>query len=329
MPSKTALVRVAASPLALSRAVERAAQVEDVSAPRTREAYAKDWERFEEWASSAGVDVHALTAPEVKLYLGYLASEGQKIKSVERAYAGIVFSYRARGGAWDREQPLIRNFFKALRRARAGVEEVRKVAPILAADLRRMVAAQPDTLAGRRNRALLAIGWAGAMRRSELAALDVGDVDFVAEGVILRIRKSKTNQEGRLEEKAIASARDAACCPVALLRAWLADVDEWSPYGGAGRAVFQNIRRGGHLTGKRLTGHAVALLVKSSARAVGLDADDFAGHSMRSGLMTSAAQAGASLQDIMRQSGHRTERIAAGYIRHASLFQNNVTKGLL
>jgi integrase len=171
-----------------------------------------------------------------------------------------------------------------------------------------------------RDRALLLIGFAGAFRRSELVALDVGDVSFRAEGIVLTVRRSKTDQEGAGADVAIASGENPATCPVRALRAWL------ELRGDAG-ALFVSVDRYGRLGG-RLGGGDVARIVKRTAQRAGLDAARYSGHSLRAGLATAAARQGRGDRSIMRQGRWASRTMVDRYVRVASLFNDNASDGI-
>jgi integrase len=188
-----------------------------------------------------------------------------------------------------------------------------KKAPILLAELRAMVAAcDTGGLQGKRDRALLLVGWAGAFRRSELVALDVGDLSFSG-GVKLTLRRSKTDQEGAGMVKVIPSIEELELDPVRALRAWI------EAAGIRSGPVFRRVDRWGRVASGRLTGRAVAIVVKRLAQQAGLDPRGFSGHSLRSGFTTAAASAGVESRDIMAQTGHRSEAVMRGYIQDAGL----------
>ena len=157
-----------------------------------------------------------------------------------------------------------------------------------------MLALCPATLAGHRDRALLALGFAGAFRRSELVALEVADLTEVPDGLRVRIRRSKTDQEGEGAE--IAIPRGYRLRPVEAVQAWLAAAEI-----SAG-PVFRPVLKGGRVQGVPLTPHSAAQIVKTYAGRAGLDPVQFAGHSLRSGFLTSAAEAGASVFKMPRYS---------------------------
>jgi integrase len=184
-----------------------------------------------------------------------------------------------------------------------------------------MARAAPEDIRGLRDRALLLLGFGGAFRRSELVALDVSDLAETDDGLRVRIRRSKTDQEGHGET--IAIVRGEVACPVKALRAWL------DAAGITEGPVFRSIRKGGHVTRYRLTSKSVCDLVKSYAARIGLDASTYGAHSLRSGFLTSAARRGASVWKLKEVSRHRSTDTLAGYVRDADLFHNHAGNGLL
>ena len=168
-----------------------------------------------------------------------------------------------------------------------------------------------------RDRAMLLVGFAAALRRSELVALDVRDLRFAPEGLVLTLRRSKTDPNGAGAEVAIPFGAGEVTCPVRAVRAWLAAAGI-----GAG-AVFVSVTRAGRPTGIRLSDRDVARAVKAAVAAAGYDARDYAGHSLRSGFATSAARAGVPEAAIMAQTRHRSVAAMRGYVRRGGLFSDN------
>jgi integrase len=135
------------------------------------------------------------------------------------------------------------------------------------------------------------------------------------------IRRSKTDQEGA--GATVAIVRGSVACPVEALKVWL---------GGAGiteGAIFRRVNKGGKVLPERLTAQSVALIVKAHARRAGLDPRVFAGHSLRSGFLTSAARRGASIFKMMEVSRHRSVDSLRDYVRDADLFRDHAGAGLL
>jgi len=206
-----------------------------------------------------------------------------------------------------------------VRRVHAGVRRSLGTAqaPALVSDLKQMLQALPGTRVGLRDRAVLLLGFAGAFRRFELVSLDVADLEFSQAGLVVTLRKSKTDQEGKRRRIGIPYGSSEATCPVRSLQVWLA----------AARItdgpVFRSLDTFQHVQPARLSDKAVALIVKRRAKAVGLDPARYAGHSLRAGLATSAAAAGASEQLIMAQTGHRSADMVRRYIREGNLWREN------
>jgi integrase len=173
-----------------------------------------------------------------------------------------------------------------------------------------------------RDRALLLIGFAGALRRSELVALDVPDIEHVRRGIVLHLRRSKTDQLGQGHSIAIPYGR-TRWCPVDALATWL------QASGIRDEAIFRPIDRHGRVHNARLSGEAVSLIVRERAAAAGLDKSGYSGHSLRAGFATSAAQSGVSAWRIKAQTRHASDVMLARYIRQAELFSDNPAGVLL
>jgi site-specific recombinase XerD len=201
-----------------------------------------------------------------------------------------------------------------------GSARVRK-APAVAGKMLGMVAIAPDKLAGLRDRALLLIGFGGALRRSELVALDVADVQETETGLLVKIRCSKTDQERA--GATIAIAKGDTACPAKALREWL------DAAGTESGPIFRPIDKGGTVRASRLTCRSVANIVKAYAERAGFDASTFSGHSLRAGFLTSAAGKGASIFKMMDVSRHKSVDTLRGYVRDAELFKDHAGAGLL
>jgi integrase len=206
----------------------------------------------------------------------------------------------------------------------SGIRRTIGVAPV------RKRAATSDIVLGKgrslrelRDRAILLLGFAGAFRRSELVALDVVDIEWTTEGALVTIRRSKTDQEGLGRKVAIPHGEIA--CPVAALKAWLeaASITE--------SAVFRRIfnKRAQRITDRRLAGRNVASVVKAGAAKLGFDPSTFGGHSLRSGLVTTAVKRGVNLMKVCDQTGHKSLEMLRVYSRDAELFAGNAAAGLL
>jgi integrase len=204
---------------------------------------------------------------------------------------------------------------KGIRRTK-GVARNEKRA-LLTNDLRNALESLPDDLQALRDRALILLGFVGAFRRSELVALNRDDLTFVKEGIVVRIKRSKTDQEGRGTEKAIPYSSLPTLCPVRAILAWI----EATPI--VIEALFVSIGKSGRLHEKRLSDKAVALIIKRVLVHVGLDGAEYSGHSLRAGFATQAALNGASDRAIMQQTKHKSRAMVDRYVRVASIWTDN------
>jgi integrase len=287
-------------------------------APNTLRAYRSDWRDFTGWCSDHALEALPARPETVALYLAGMAGGGAHAVTIQRRLSSISQAHQAAGHVPSPTQDFaVRQVMRGIRRT-LGVAPTGQRTPLTAGELRRLVQATPEgTLAGLRDRALLLVGHLGAFRRSELVALDLEDVDETADGLGLRVRRSKTDQEGEGLRKGIPRRRDPAICPVAALRAWL-DAAEI-----ASGPVFRAVNRHDQPGQGRLSDRAVALVVKRACGRAGLDPARYAGHSLRAGFATAAAEGGAPERAIMRQGGWTSEAMVRRYIRMANLFQEN------
>jgi site-specific recombinase XerD len=281
-------------------------------ADNTRKAYASDWQNFERWCRDN--DKQSLPAePEtIATYLAALAAT-RKFATIRRRTAALGFAHRAA----NFENPLahagVRATLEGIARklGRAPVKKAALTAELLAKAVRKLPADGP----GLRDRALLLLGFAGALRRSELVALDVLDLARHPKGLLLTLRKSKTDQAGKGSTKAIPYGKRLHV--VEAVDAWLIHariVDG---------PIFRPTNHNGIVLGKRLTAGQVARIVKKRCAAIELDPKAFSGHSLRSGYITSAAEHGASLAKIADQAGHAKLDTTRGYVQVADAFKDH------
>jgi integrase len=196
-----------------------------------------------------------------------------------------------------------------------------KKAPATADLIAAMLATCRDDPRGLRDRALIAFGFASAMRRSELVALQVEDLTETSEGYRVLIRRSKTDQEG--QGATIAIPIGSRLRPVEAVRCWLEAAAITSG------PLFRRIDPQGRVTDAPLTAHSVALRVKRRALLAGFDRAQLSGHSLRSGFITSAARHGASIWKLADQSRHRSMDTLRGYVRDGQLFQDHAGEAFL
>lgn len=316
--------------------------VRSTRARSTRRAYAKDWRTFRAWLGCPscpvsfpqplGLDVYAaelrragpVTAETVALFVAELVRRGRRLKTIERAVASIAVVHHLAGFEPPTRDRLVRDALAGLRRqlARLGRAASLKKTPITT-ETAAAIVRELDvlTLAGQRDAALTCFGLASALRREELARLEVHHLRLVPEGLVVGLPWSKADQLGEDEPIPVPFGAVPNTCPVRTLQRWLASA------GVESGPVFRRVDRHDHVHGA-MSPRAVAEVVKRCAARVGLDPDDIGGHSLRSGFATSAAKAKKSLPAIMRVTRHKDMRTAAGYVRAASLFDDAANEGI-
>lgn len=258
-------------------------------------------------------------SPEtVATFLAHEAEHGTKFATISRRCAAINYMHGTAGLESPTKARLVAATLKGIRRS-IGVAKTQK-APATATKIAAMAAGCGDDLRGLRDRALLLLGFAGAFRRSELVALTVEDLAEEAAGMRIAIRRSKTDKDGAGAVVAITRGRHA--CPVEAVKSWLA------VSGIESGPIFRGIRNGRLMPGA-LSCKQAALVVKGHAAAAGLNPDEYAGHSLRAGFLTSAAEAGANIFRMAEHSRHKTLDVLRGYVRNAELFKNHAGAGLL
>lgn len=285
-------------------------------AQATLRAYRSAWRGFVAWCEAHGFEYLPATPTTVALYATARAEAGIKPASIDLDLAAIAAAHIAAGHPSPRSSAEVQAVRSGIRRTHGTAQ--RQAAPLLPDDLRRIVAALPSSLAGTRDRALLLLGFATGSRRSELAALQVEDLAFVARGLEVTIRRSKTDQEGKGMVKPVPFGHPTTC-PVRACKAWI------EAAGIKSGPLFRSIDRHGNVGATALTGHSIGRIVKRAAAAAGLDAAVVSGHSLRAGLITAAVLAGRSDREIMAQTGHRSVEMLTRYTRKARAWEGAIS----
>ncbi|MBT2246270.1 tyrosine-type recombinase/integrase [Sphingobium sp. BHU LFT2] len=304
--------------------IERAADYARASrSAATRRAYETDWRIFIAWCDARGIESLPARPVAVATFLSTEADSGIKPGTVRRRLAAIGYFHRQAGFDPPQKQAgagAIQDVVAGITREN-GARPTRKQ-PADADALREMLRTiTTDDLRAARDRAVLAIGMAAALRRSELVALAVDDVELLPEGLRLLIGRSKTDQAGEGYVVAIPEGRRIR--PKALLLAWI------EAAGHKGGPLFRRLTRGGALTGDRMSDRAVARLVQRCAAEAGFDPTQFAGHSLRSGFLTEAARQGASIFKMRDVSRHKSVQVLSDYVRDFEMFRDHAGEKFL
>lgn len=283
-------------------------------ASSTIRAYTSDARLFDAWCRAHGMPRSIpATSGIVAGFLAAEAARGLKASTIGRRLAAIGYAHRLVDLPDPTKTEAVRRVVRGIRRT-IGASQAQK-APVTAEVLAAMLSHVPAGLAGKRDRALLTLGFSGAFRRSELVGLDVGDLIEHPDGLRVLIRRSKTDQEGQGHEVAIPHGRHLR--PVEAVRDWL------EAAGITDGSIFRPVNRHGGVGQVRLTDRSVANLVKAYAGRIGLNVEDFGGHSLRAGFVTTAADREVSESRIMDVTRHKDTRTVRTYIRRANAFKGH------
>jgi site-specific recombinase XerD len=292
---------------------------EAASAKNTRIAYDADWRTFAAWCAERGVAPLPCPPGLLCAYLSSLAAAGLKSSTIGRRASGVGHVHRQYGLEPPTNSEAVKQVMRGIRRELGTARQAKT--PATHDLIGKMMEACPASLIGIRDRALLALGFAGAFRRSELVALDMADLTEVPDGLRVLIRKSKTDQEGAGQEVAI--PRGHHIRPVETLHAWLtaaAIIDG---------PVFRQVTQTGRVSEVALGDDGYVKALKKRAKAAGLDPAGFSGHSLRAGFLTSASEHGAAVFKLQEVSRHKSLDVLSGYVRSADLFKGHAGAGFL
>lgn len=286
----------------------------------TLDAYASDWDDFYDWCVQHETYAFPAAPETIVNYINDLA-DNAKANTVARRISALTENYEA-AGVKDNpcRFPIVKNALRGIKRMKGTLQQGKM--PILYDDIREMAAAvDGDELQIARDKAILLIGFFGAMRRSEIAGLDVEDLRFQRLGLVITLRKSKTDHLGQGQRIAIPVIKDTDICAVTALKHWLA------VSGITTGPVFRGFTKGRGIRKTRISDKAIALLVKHYVAVVGMDPAEYGAHSLRHGFATSAAQHRVEERQIMRQTRHKSQAVLRRYIDEAdSLIDNPILK---
>jgi site-specific recombinase XerD len=282
--------------------IETLKNLKNSKANNTLRAYQSDFRDFTAFCSKNGFSSMPTQPKILALYITHL-SKSSKFSTLKRRIASISVIHKLKGHYLDTKHPIIMENLHGIKRTLGSRQKAKK--PILINDLKLIINVIDKEKI--RDKALILIGFAGGFRRSELVNIYYEDVEFVPEGVKILIKRSKTDQSGEGAIKAIPYFDNQEFCPVIALKNYIHNkfTDNFE------RRIFE------------ISDKSVALIIKRYADKAGLDSSRYAGHSLRSGFATSAAEFGAEERNIMAMTGHKTTQMVRRYIQEANLFKNN------
>lgn len=280
----------------------------------TKRGYRHDIGQFEAWGGTIPASPETIAA-----YLAHL-SNTHKAATIVRRVTAMSKAHEATGAPNPTKSEIVKATMRGIKRTIGTAS--REAKPVLREDLFQMLECMGGSIKDLRDKALLLLGFAGAFRRSEVIGLDVADIEHVRQGVIVTLRRSKTDQDAQGCKIGVPFGR-SRWCPVKHLTDWL---DHGKIEAGP---IFRGVNRHGHIADQRLSGEAVSIIVKERARAAGFDPNAYSGHSLRAGLATSAVIAGVSTLSIRRTTRHASDAMLAKYVRFGDLFTENAAGAVL
>ncbi len=291
--------------------IETLKNLKNSKANNTLRAYQSDFRDFSIFCAKNGFSFMPTQPKIIALYITHL-SKSFKFSTLKRRIASISVIHKLKGHYIDTKHPIIMENLLGIKRTLGSRQKAKK--PILINDLKLIIKAIDKEKI--RDKAIILVGFAGGFRRSELVNIYFQDIDFVPEGVKILIRRSKTDQSGEGSIKAIPYFENQEFCPVIALKDYLNKKFSNSDKSKKEVKIFE------------ISDKSVALIIKKYAEKAGLDSSKYAGHSLRSGFATTAAEFGAEERNIMAMTGHKTTQMVRRYIQEANLFKNNALKDI-
>ena len=287
-------------------------------AKNTLRAYKSDFKDFSIFCAKHGINSLPTEPKIISLYLTHL-SKYSKISTLRRRLVSISMFHKLKGHYLDTKHPIIVENLMGIRRLKGSIQKGKK--PLLISHLKSIVNVineyRTDEIKKLRDKTIILIGFGGGFRRTELMSIDYDDLEFVPEGLKINIKNSKTDQFGEGMIKGLPYFTNEIYCPVTNLKKWLKiSKIKTGP-------IFRRFSKGLSLTNQRLSDQSVVLLMKKYLTLAGIENKNFAGHSLRSGFATVAAESGADERSIMAMTGHKSTEMVRRYIKEVNIFKNN------
>ena len=281
--------------------------ISNSKARNTLRAYKSDFKDFQNFCEKYNFSSLPTNAKTIGLYLTNLSSSS-KYSTLKRRLASINVIHKLKGHYLDCKHPLIKENLIGIKRKIGTLQKGKK--PLLYNHLIKIINFINKNIVNnyeqlKRDKSIILLGFAGGFRRSELASLNLEDIEFVEEGVKITVKKSKNDQYGEGLIKAIPYFSDTNYCPVLALKEW----------------IKLSAKKAGTLF--KCSDKNISLIIKKYTSLVGLDSRQYSGHSLRSGFATTTAGLGADERSIMSMTGHKSTEMVRRYIKDSNLFKNN------
>ncbi len=292
-------------------------------AVNTNKAYAHCWQRFNGWCEKHRREPLRASNETLRYFVAWCVRTGLAVSTIRLTLAAVKHEYskaKLPHPVDDSVRVLVRG---ASRKLRGKSNAKAAMALKILCRVSKALLARKSAL-GIRNRAILLVGFASGWRRSELAALQLSDISVSSKEIKMRLRVSKNDQEGKGREVRIPCGQRALTCPVRAMRAWLKTRGRWAG------PLFCRITPVGHKVSRYpISGDTINTILKTSLELVGENAAAYGAHSLRAGMATAAAEAGATETAIMQRGGWKSIAMVLRYVRPARAFRVDPLKGVL
>lgn len=276
----------------------------------------QEWRFFSNWCQEHQFQSLPCNIETLIIYLTELANQKLKSSTIQKKLYAITKIHSLNNHHLNLKDSNFVLVWNGIKRSLGTSKKGRS--PLLIKTLREILSHIPSSNIGIRDRALINFGWASAMRRSEIVALNWDDITYIEEGMQVIIRKSKTDQYGEGQKIAVLYGNNKTTCPVLNLK-------KWQEISVSKEAIFTSINKSNIVGDQRLSDRDIARILKKIMLQCGLDATEFAGHSLRSGFITTAAKHSVPEHIIMKHSRHKTAQMIQVYTRDSSLVKDNAT----
>jgi len=296
--------------------------MQSAKAPSTLDAYRSDFADFAGFCRQNGVDALPTSSEIVALYIVDRSST-LAAATLTRRLTAINQAHRAAGftlAPASTKNFVVGETLKGIRRTIGTAQRV--MSPLLTPAIRAMVECTPQGIIGVRDRALILTGFVGAFRRGELAALDLEDLEFREEGMIIAVGRSKTDQEASGRKVGLPRGAEESLCPVLAMREWLA------ASGIPSGPIFRAVDRYSNLSTQPLAPDSITRIIQGAVLRAGIREGDWWAHSLRAGFVTQASLNRASDAEIRHQTGHLSDRTVGRYRRIHCVFAANAASSL-
>lgn len=299
----------------------------------TRRCYERDWKIFYQFCESLELDSLPAKPETICLYAAEMIGKGLSVSTITRRMTSITAIHEASEHLSPVKNAKVSRVLQGIKKEHGAPPASRKA--ILWSDLNKMIIQCDCLMIGTRDAALLTLGWSSALRRSELVALNIGDLEFSDEGLIVTVRRSKTDKEGNgskigipraIEKTGLLGRTNDRLCPVKLVERWISRMSQTPLSPDEPLFVKLGVNARGkwwHPNGGRLSARSVSIIVKTYARYAGLNWEQYAAHSLRRGLATEAGARGIPERVISRHTRHQSIKVLRGYIEDGTIWDEN------